>query len=554
MKTGPMKPIVGVMMAGMMLALSACGGESATSTEKTPKGNTEKAANIDPLSKYEPPIEVKTVRSTSPAWVFPEGDSIDNNVWYRDFEKELGIKVKNVWSVPSAQFDQKINVTFASGDLPDLTPVNAEQLKKLVDEGQIEDLTEVFNKYSTPLTKDIVNQDGGLSLKSATFKGKLMGIPQTGAPINAAPIIWIRTDWMKRLNIPEPKTLQDVLAISEAFTQKDPDGNGKNDTFGLAIHKDLWGGTTAMLEGLFNSYHAYPNIWIKDTQGKLQYGSVQPEMKKALLQLQNMYKAGQIDKEFGVKDSNKVNEFIASGKIGLMYGSPANLLIQKYRDLDPKTDWQAYPLLSADDKPARPQIGLAVQNYLVVKKGYAHPEAPVKMYNRWFEKMWGETAEPLVYAKSVDGKFTFNAWAPVNPRPNRKNLDAYLNVNEALKTNNASKLNPEELDYYERALKFKAGDDKNFAYTRVFGENGSFGVIDQYMKDKRLITDEFILSATQTMVQKSASLDKLQLTTFTKIILNAAPIEEFDKFVSDWKTLGGDQITKEVNEGYAAAK
>lgn len=40
---------------------------------------------------------------------------------------------------------------------------------------------------------------------------------------------------------------------------------------------------------------------------------------------------------------------------------------------------------------------------------------------------------------------------------------------------------------------------------------------------------------------------------FTKIIMGDS-IDLFDKFVEDWKKLGGDQITKEINEWYGTVK
>ena len=32
-------------------------------------------------------------------------------------------------------------------------------------------------------------------------------------------------DWLKKLNLPEPKTFQDVIAIAEAFKEMDPSQN-----------------------------------------------------------------------------------------------------------------------------------------------------------------------------------------------------------------------------------------------------------------------------------------------------------------------------------------
>src|SRR5204862_288667 len=109
-----------------------------------------------------------------------------------------------------------------------------------------------------------------------------------------------------KLGITAPTNMADVLEISKRFTVDDPDGNGIADTFGLCMDKDLFG-AIAGLQGFFNGYHAYPGIWF-DQDGKLIYGSVQPEMRDALLALQKMYADGQIDREFGVKDINAITE------------------------------------------------------------------------------------------------------------------------------------------------------------------------------------------------------------------------------------------------------
>jgi putative aldouronate transport system substrate-binding protein len=46
-------------------------------------------------------------------------------------------------------------------------------------------------------------------------------------------------------------------------------------------------------------------------------------------------------------------------------------------------------------------------------------------------------------------------------------------------------------------------------------------------------------------------LDQKELELFTKIITNKASVDEFDQFAKDWNSLGGEQITKEVNDWYA---
>ncbi|WJH35994.1 extracellular solute-binding protein [Paenibacillus sp. CC-CFT747] len=283
----------------------------------------------------------------------------------------------------------------------------------------MEDLSEVYAKYASPLAKKFMEGDNTAQLDSAKFNGKLMAIPNTNSSIDGASILWVRTDWLKKLNLPEPKTMDDVYKIAEAFTKMDPDGNGKNDTFGLGINKGIGGGGIMGLGGYFNGFHAYMGSWVKDASGNLAYGSILPEMKPALLKLQEMYKAGLLDKEFGVKDGNKTGEDAVAGKIGLYYGAMWNPInpLQKGKDLDPKMEWGAYPIVSVDGSPAKPQVGNPVFAYYAVKKGSKHPEAVMKMVNLFIEKGWGEKQDFDNFFSSKEGielfkHAPFNAWSP----------------------------------------------------------------------------------------------------------------------------------------------
>ncbi|MNY55159.1 hypothetical protein D3C86_1911100 [compost metagenome] len=78
-------------------------------------------------------------------------------------------------------------------------------------------------------------------------------------------------------------------------------------------------------------------------------------------------------------------------------------------------------------------------------------------------------------------------------------------------------------------------------------------ITDQYDKNNQFLLEKFVGAPTPTMVERKATLEKLQNEVFVKIILGD-PIDTFDKFVEDWKKLGGDQITEEVNQWYAASK
>ena len=90
-------------------------------------------ADID--NPYDPPIELTAWRFLSSAIQFENGDTIEDNIYIDRFLSDLGIKLTYDWVVAEEQFDQKMNVSIASGDLPDLMWLKAAQLKELAQEG-----------------------------------------------------------------------------------------------------------------------------------------------------------------------------------------------------------------------------------------------------------------------------------------------------------------------------------------------------------------------------------------------------------------------------------
>src|SRR5690606_13412446 len=125
--------------------------------------------------------------------------------------------------------------------------------------------TDVFRDYALDYVRESYNE---VAIEAATFKGKLMGIPANGGNLDTAPLLWIRTDWLKKLGLSEPKTMDDLLNIIERFVKDDPDGNNKADTFGLTVNKDIFG-SIGGLEGFFNGFGAYAynketTMWLED--------------------------------------------------------------------------------------------------------------------------------------------------------------------------------------------------------------------------------------------------------------------------------------------------
>ncbi|MBP1989684.1 extracellular solute-binding protein [Paenibacillus eucommiae] len=522
-------------------------GEIAAKETNDPQKNKDSQEAEDAKSgKYDPPIEITTVSDYTTLVKFADGDDINNNIWTRYIEETYGIKVKRKWSTTSAtESISKTNLMIASGDLPDFFMASPEQFVQLKEADLIEDMTEYFEKYAPPRVKQVIIDAGPEVLQSATFNGKLMAIPFTGLERDSAPMVWIRKDWMTKLNLSEPQSMEDLLKISEAFTNQDPDGNNKKDTYGILTDKDFY-----YLKGLFNGFHAYNDIWIKDSTGKLTYSNIQPEMKTALAKLQAMYKDGQIDPEFAVKDTVKAIETIGANKVGIFFSDKGGANYPASTSL-PDVEWIPYAMPSVDSKPVLLQHNLNINGfYWVVKKGYKHPEALLKIMNAFVDKFYLTTSD--------DDYKTFIA-PPGDINPVWFLAPAKIYMSSSLDSINKSNavLNGElSLDQgtpnvraaYDSIKKYKEGDQSLWWVEAQ--ANGSTRIFEQYLKNDQFMPNQFITTPTSTMISKKADLSAMMQETFTKIIMGISSVDEFDNFVESWKKHGGDEITNEVNDWY----
>src|SRR5690606_29917060 len=121
---------------------------------------------------------------------------------------------------------------------PDFFQASPVHFKQLLEADLIQDFTAAYVPALERAT-NIFNEGGAEALMSATVDGMLMAIPFTGAPKEGATMIWLRTDWLDKLNLQPSQTMDDLLHITDAFATKDPDGNNAADTFGLAVDKDF---------------------------------------------------------------------------------------------------------------------------------------------------------------------------------------------------------------------------------------------------------------------------------------------------------------------------
>ncbi|WP_066186889.1 MULTISPECIES: extracellular solute-binding protein [Gracilibacillus] len=143
---------------------------------------------------------------------------------------------------PMADFQTKLNLAFASGDIADiifaagsdnLTPSMEVDYGK---QGTLIPLEELIDEYA-PHFKALMEQNPEIRKSITTSDGHIYALPVINQhPTSAWPAgpLWYNGEWLDALNITElPKTTDDLYELLVRFRDEDPNGNGEADEIPL---------------------------------------------------------------------------------------------------------------------------------------------------------------------------------------------------------------------------------------------------------------------------------------------------------------------------------
>ncbi|WP_028548155.1 extracellular solute-binding protein [Paenibacillus sp. UNC451MF] len=540
-------PIVTLLALTVSGCTGGSGGDSAVSQQQT--GNTSEKP--DPYGKYSQPVTVNLGYYTPAENKWPEGskDTLTDNRYTQLIEEKFNIKINHAFETPQSGYDQKVSLLVSSNDIPDFLFVSQSDFNLLVESDMLEDLTKAYQDYASPLLKQVMSGFGPDFIKKVTYKNKLYGIPSTAPAHDNDNIVWIRTDWLKQvgINLPKVISVDDLEKVARAFIEQDPDKNGKKDTYGIQGTSTFVTGTTNYnsFDGVFTAFKSFPKIWLKDSSGKIVYGSTLPETKQALGKLREWYAAGLIDKEFGTIKTDQVAKDISAGKAGISTGytwAPAKSLADSVKN-DPKAEWDLFILAASDGKWYNRQPN-PMGRIMVVKKGVKNPEAIIKMINLFTDMDNMAPNYPKLYSESPGTNWQIR---PIQRTYRVKSTvyDRFQRFQDAV----AGKLKREELpesdiklfDQYQKGMDALKASPSDWAYI-LYQFNGGKSVLNPINTE---VYSEFY-GITKSMEMKWTNLAKLEDESFLRIIVGDKPLDYFDTFVTEWKKQGGDDVTKEV--------
>ncbi len=481
----------------------------------------------------------------------PEGNTYEDNAYTRYLKEILNVQNQSIYMEREDRYNDYVNVLVNDHTLPDVLVVcDRETLYNLVENDLIEDLTDVYANCTSPRIKAMYNSYGSQLLGAGTFDGKLMALPE--AVIDHGPcLLWLRKDWMDQLGLEEPKNFEEAMDIIQVFQENRMGAEDGEEPVGLVCDTNLVSATSQnySVEPVFEKFYAYPRRWIKDENGEIVYGSLTKETKSALAYLRELYKRGILDQNFALRAQNNLRDLVVEGKCGAFFGlwwTPNNPLMDEIEN-DPEADWEPYYLTADYQEKNNVYTSFSDNKYVVVRKGYEHPEIIMKIVSVLFDYSRFEDKEN---ADEINSYFGLN----VDPtaRPLVINVDyneAIYNVTKDIRrviagTQKESNLSALEKSYYSACIKYLSGEDVTAEDWAAYKSRiSAVGVlVDGNYKP---LQRQYLEESDGEVPNILASLEK---NAFIQLIMGEQPMDYFDTFVQEWYAQGGQELTEKIRE------
>lgn len=553
------------LMCAAMLAATAIPANFAMADE------TKDAENLTEWAMDEP-VTLTVLKNQNPATVnYADGEDQYNNVYYNAYRDNLGITLDFQICASGDEYSQKVTLAIASDDLPDLLYLPVAEYSQLAEAGKLAPLDDVLEQYGSELTKKNLNSDGGKILEAAKRNDVLYGIPSGNAERIPSQFLWIRKDWLDKLGLDVPKTLDDVVEVARAFKNDDPDGNGVDDTWGLGVCNEMsdYAGY-GTIEGVVNAFGGsiLQYMWMPNDDGTVSYEPTSQETRNALEKLAAMYSEGLINEEFGVSDTDAISEAVAAGTCGLFYGTDG-ISWGAGRDAIANNNDCGWMVINAPSVEGGDATAYSYTNFdyvYAVNANCEHPEALIKLINFNNDRINSPDATlDSLEAWGVNSKTGINqcdyTYALLDPYLNKA-----IGYNTTIGQVFAGELKPEELmpeayryyvgikryvdEGYDKTGSANPDDLTAFQYAMCWGPK--FGSWTRYseLRDAGMKMSVYTGAPTKTMMKRWSTLLALQDETFVKIISGSLGIEAFDDFVTQWNEQGGSTIQEEIAEMY----
>lgn len=443
---------------------------------------------------------------------------------YQALEEYLGTKL-DIQFTANSGYNEKVTAAMGSGSYPHAMLIK-ERNSSVIQNSRAGTFWEIGNEIKDSAKYPNLSQANPVILNNTSIDGKVYGLYRARELGRAG--MTIRKDWLDKLNMKIPTTVDELYEVLKAFKEKDPDGNGAEDTFGMIVTK-----SPSTFDPLAVWFGA-PNKWGKDANGELQPDFMTDEYLEAMKFMKKLYDEKLINQDFATYDATKWDEQFLSGKAGVIIdvADRARRIATNIAPVDPKAEIEVLGYVKKDaasEPKTLPTTGYA--GYFVFPKKAVADEEDLQFVLSVFDKMNNPDAQTMMNWGIEGRQYTVNDDGTIT-----------LTDNEALKKEYAD-LNQVSTGIVEGLRKQKYATPVAERVDEVYAENRKYVVANPA---EALISD--------TYSRKGVNLDAIITEARTKFIAGQIDENAWKNEIERWKSQGGTEYIKEINDQYKLAQ
>jgi len=225
-----------------------------------------------------------------------------DDAYYTELQRLTNTKLNITFVLDGNDYNSKLDLVLASGDIPEVLKADFTRptLVNAIHNGALWDLTPFLGDFSKyPNLRD--NMVPG-SWNYVKYDGKIMGIPRSRAQIDNT--IMYRKDWLDKVNLPAPKTVEEFKEVLKAIVKNNPAGG--NGTIGYVISDATGSESLRAAFGLTTPTY--------DADGGLIYLYLNPQATQLVEWFRGLYAEGLIAKEFSTLTVTQQKDLFSSGR------------------------------------------------------------------------------------------------------------------------------------------------------------------------------------------------------------------------------------------------
>lgn len=262
--------------------------------DSTAAPSSAKAENVMPIVK-DGSVTLKIGAFDN--WYTPASYKQNLPIW-KAIEEKTGVKID--WDVvPSAQYAETMTVRLAAmQNIPDLFTIPGDPVK-FGEDGVLEPLEGLIDQYASNMQTYFAENPKIYNLfKAPNGHVYFVSSVTSGANMYEPQGFVIRKDWLDKLKLSEPETLDDWYNVLKAFKENDPNGNGKADEVPMVLAAYSIAYTFGNAWGLHHFANDLTLGFYPDKEGKVQCEWLDPRSKEMVQFLNKLYKDGLLDQEY----------------------------------------------------------------------------------------------------------------------------------------------------------------------------------------------------------------------------------------------------------------